>query len=96
MIFCRELDELEKLGMKPKVYINRNCRITTPYDMIVNQALERQRGDGRHGSCGLGINETVERYRAGVGATIGEFSDAPYGLWDVAGVRGKSACRFPF
>lgn len=84
MIFCRELEELEKLGMKPKVYINRNCRITTPYDMIVNQALERQRGDGRHGSCGLGINETVERYRAGVGATIGEFSDAPYGLWDAA------------
>ncbi len=35
--------------------------LTTPYDMLVNQEIERHRGKKRHGSCGLGINETVRR-----------------------------------
>ena len=64
ILFCREWDELEKLGVNPKVYINKNCRITTPYDMMLNQILERHRGDNRHGSCGIGINETIERYNS--------------------------------
>lgn len=62
ILFCRELNELEKLGVKPNVYIHKNCRTTTPYDMLVNQILERSRGENRHDSCGVGINETVERY----------------------------------
>lgn len=64
ILFCREWDELEKLGVNPKVYINKNCRITTPYDMMLNQILEHHRGDNRHGSCGIGINETIERYNS--------------------------------
>lgn len=64
ILFCRELNELEKLGVNPKVYINKNCRITTPYDMMLNQILERRRGNSRHGSCGIGINETIERYNS--------------------------------
>lgn len=35
--------------------------VTTPYDMMINQIIEIQRGRGRHGSCGLGIGETEER-----------------------------------
>jgi adenylosuccinate synthase len=35
--------------------------VTTPYDMMINQIIEMQRGQGRHGSCGLGIGETEER-----------------------------------
>lgn len=64
ILFCRELNDLEKLGVKPKVYIHKNCRVTTPYDMLVNQILERCRGENRHGSCEIGINETVERHQS--------------------------------
>ena len=35
--------------------------VTTPWDMMVNQAAERARGTDRHGSCGLGFGETVGR-----------------------------------
>lgn len=60
--FVLERDNLEKkLGNVPAIYVNPECIITTPYDEIVNQAVETLRGKSRHGSCGLGINETVER-----------------------------------
>ena len=35
--------------------------VTTPYDMMINQIIEESRGDNRHGSCGVGINETLKR-----------------------------------
>lgn len=38
-----------------------NALVTTPFDMMINQIIEMQRGNGRHGSCGLGIGETEER-----------------------------------
>lgn len=64
ILFCREWNELKKnFGIEPEVYISRNCRITTPYDMIINQMVETHRGKNRHGSCGVGIYETVERNR---------------------------------
>lgn len=39
-----------------------NCRVITPFDMIVNQTKEQGRGNSRHGSCGMGIFETITRY----------------------------------
>lgn len=41
--------------------VDPRAMLTTPYDMLINQELERARGDKRHGSCGIGINETVRR-----------------------------------
>lgn len=67
MVFRQEWKELEKLGYKPTVYINPSCRTTTPLDMIINQILEESRSDGRHGSCGMGIFETIKRYEDGYG-----------------------------
>lgn len=40
------------------IWADARSPITTPYDMILNQLLERNRGDARHGSCGVGVNET--------------------------------------
>lgn len=57
--FHREFIALEHL--KPRVYAHPDCLITTFADMIINQELENKRGDRRHGSVGLGINETIER-----------------------------------
>ena len=53
--------EFKELDQKPMLYVNQNCRITTPYDVRINQLLEESRGNKRHGSCGLGIFETRKR-----------------------------------
>ena len=47
---------------EPRVVVDSNAMVTTPFDMMINQAVERKRGASRHGSCGLGINETVTRH----------------------------------
>lgn len=59
--FFNEFRELSALGVKPIVYAHPDCLITTFADIMINQALENSRGDKRHGSVGLGINETIER-----------------------------------
>lgn len=66
IIFKQEWDELIKLGFAPTVYVNQNCMITTPYDMMANQIIEESRGKNKHGSCGFGIFETIKRYKVGV------------------------------
>ena len=66
IIFKQEYDELMKLGYIPNAYINQNCMLTTPFDMMANQIIEENRGKNKHGSCGLGIFETIKRYKAGI------------------------------
>jgi adenylosuccinate synthase len=61
LLFAKENEELRTLGVHPVVYIDEKAFVTTPYDMFINQILERKRGPARHGSCGMGINETVTR-----------------------------------
>lgn len=62
MTFRKEYKELEAMGFSPKVYAHSLCMWSTPYDMIYNQILEDSRGERRHGSCGMGIWETIKRY----------------------------------
>jgi adenylosuccinate synthase len=61
MVFGREHGVLVRLGMRPRVCIDPRALVTTPYDMLINEMVETARGAGRHGSVGLGINETVTR-----------------------------------
>ena len=56
-----ELVTMSKNRKLPRVYCHPSARVTTIFDMAINNILEMSRGDGRHGSCGLGINETVVR-----------------------------------
>lgn len=63
MLFWHEHQQLGKLGVVPIVGVDPRCFITTPADMLINQALEDARGAARHGSCGLGFGETIERNR---------------------------------
>lgn len=63
IIFRQEYNELKHLGYYPNIYINQNCMVTTPYDMMANQIIEKSRGRNKHGSCGLGIFETIKRYK---------------------------------
>lgn len=50
-------------------YMDARCRIVTPFDMIANQLAEQGR-DVRHGSCGMGIFETITRYNNGDGRIL--------------------------
>lgn len=56
-----ELQALDKLEVVPEIYASPECLITTFADMIINRRLEDAKGTGRHGSCGMGINETISR-----------------------------------
>lgn len=77
IIFNRELSELENKKAITKCFVDKNCYITTPFDMMINQIVEEHRGDSKHGSCGLGIFETIVRSRTDKSYTIYEFSNMP-------------------
>jgi len=66
----RELGQLKTKGIDPTIYASELARVTTIYDMALNAAAELARGSGRHGSCGLGINETATRGDAGFELTL--------------------------
>lgn len=62
ILFFKEKEKLEALGFKkPIVWVDPRCMITTPYDMLINQAHERFLDRYRRGSCGVGFGETVVR-----------------------------------
>lgn len=63
LTFLKEKSELKGKNINPVVYVDDECVITTIYDMLINQIAETSRGDNRHGSCGLGFNETLVRNR---------------------------------
>lgn len=61
ILFEHELAKLTGLGEKPVAYAHPKCLVTTFADMWINQQEETKRGDGRHGSVGVGVNETINR-----------------------------------
>lgn len=61
-IFNLEYDELIKKGVQPTAFADARCAVTTPFDVLNNQQREQRRADDRHGSCGVGFGETIERY----------------------------------
>jgi adenylosuccinate synthase len=73
----KEHDALAKITKgRTQVAAMAGARVTTFYDMVLNQLKERARGNDRHGSCGCGINETVTRHEElplRVGDQVSEF-----------------------
>ena len=61
ILFRREYEKLQKIGVYPMVYVHPKCLLTFPQDMMINQFCEKRRGENKHGSCGVGIFETVLR-----------------------------------
>lgn len=59
--FETEYRLLVENNITPYVKYHSVCRLTTPYDMMINQMVEEHRANSRHGSCGIGINETIKR-----------------------------------
>lgn len=62
MQFRKEYMELMSLNVSPIEFYDYRCKWSTPWDMLVNQIVEYIRDDNKHGSCGMGIWETLERY----------------------------------
>ncbi|MBQ9489258.1 MAG: adenylosuccinate synthetase [Lachnospiraceae bacterium] len=60
-------------GFTPEIFCDVNTPVTLIDDVIINMLLESARGDARHGSCGMGINEAFERTKAGFGMTVRDF-----------------------
>lgn len=63
LLFCQEFEELQAaFGLAPMLFVSEKCRVTTPWDMMLGQMIEENRGKARHGSCGCGLQETRLRY----------------------------------
>ena len=91
VLFIEEYAELNrKFNLAPKVFIHKNCIMTTIFDMMINQVIEKSRGNTKHGSCGLGIFETLYRNQTPrfgfkdkfcfnpLAMTVGEFANMNY------------------
>jgi adenylosuccinate synthase len=62
ILFRKEHDDLKKqFGMIKSPYVDPRCIIVTPYDMLLNQAIENHRGIDRLGSTGTGVSEATLR-----------------------------------
>lgn len=62
-LWLPEFSEIEdlRLGIRTRIFVDRDAVVTTPFDMMNNQRLEEARGENRHGSCGVGIQATCVR-----------------------------------
>nr|WP_250808107.1 adenylosuccinate synthetase [Neorhizobium tomejilense] len=78
MFFLGEREKVAALGGETRVSIDPRAIVTTPYDILINQIVEEARGSARHGSCGMGFGETIERNIA---------PDAAITVADLAGNR---------
>ena len=60
LVFMKEFESLCKIrkGWR-EVLIDPTCRVTTPYDMLVNEFDAKFHK--KHDTCGLGVYETIER-----------------------------------
>ena len=67
-------DFTELFGFQPILYSEKNARIITIDDVLLNMGAELARGKNRHGSCGMGIEECVQRNTAGYGITVEELA----------------------
>ncbi len=61
-----EEEHLHALGVDvfPRTFLDRRAPVITPYHQAANRLKELARGSERHGSCGIGIGETVSDYLA--------------------------------
>lgn len=61
-------------GFLPGIWAEEGVCCTVVDDVLLNLALEASRGERRHGSCGMGINECDLRLRAGYGLRLGDIA----------------------
>lgn len=89
IVFMHEVNTLhctypDIYGLNYRIYVNGNCRVTTPFDIAANQA---DRTNLNNGSCGLGIFQTRKRYENRLGepryATLIHYSPRELYNWAI-------------
>ena len=67
MSFRPEYEELSREGAMPPVYCSPDCVVITPFDMLVDHAIEAdialKSGQREYGSCGYGSWSATDRIR---------------------------------
>lgn len=61
-LLAAEADHLVAVGVEDvwaRLDIDGDALLVTPYHCAANRARELARGDGRHGSCGMGFGEAM-------------------------------------
>ncbi len=66
MLLFEEWQALKAIGADLRITSDPRALVTTPFDVLINQAIELVRGTARHGSTGVGFGETIERNLLGV------------------------------
>lgn len=64
-----EAESLIGKGLEPRLFVRKSWLIF-PQDSLLNRFYETLRGEGRHGSCGVGLWEAILRGEEGVFAKI--------------------------
>lgn len=62
LALAAEADHLRRVGVPnalDRITIDRDALLTTPFHAAANRAREIARGADRHGSCGIGVGETM-------------------------------------
>lgn len=81
IFFLGERENVASLGGNVVVSADPRAVVTTPFDILVNQIVEESRGTARHGSCGMGFGETIERnLRQDVSITMADLSASRLGM----------------
>lgn len=73
--FFNPVKFFEELGVDPEVYLCAESEAVTIYDIFFNCVIEEARGDERHGSCGAGLWEALNRQRAGYSLRADELEE---------------------
>lgn len=82
---AKEWDELDAMGITVQnLFIDPRSPLVTPMDIIANRVMEAQRGDGKHGSCGMGFFWAWQRERMGTRMTVGDLLAGPNLVSDIA------------
>jgi len=88
LLFFKEYHLLNPLCQIPSIYVDRRALVTTPYDIMINQLVEEFRGSNRHGSCGVGFGEVIERNLFQQFAmTVGDLNDLSAFLSKLVAIR---------
>lgn len=75
MLWYKEIESLKRYTddeLIPSMWVHPDSPLTTPYDMLLNMAFEQHRGDEKHGSCGVGFGETIERTETFMKLTVAD------------------------
>lgn len=76
MLLGQELADLATWAIRPTIHVDPRAPVAVPYDVLLNQLAENARAGRRHGSCGIGFGEAIERHlRPRFALTVADLAD---------------------